>query len=472
MSRVITTRSLVVAALAVPASAHAQGDLHASYQAMSSFEIDQEVQLLNRELAQARGSRKVDTDEEIKARNARFRNLAVTTPSIDPGQGLTAAERAALVLNTTVDGAKAGLNLSPFALTRFQALRGISLTFAGLDDGVTRFGGGYVYEHRGDPTRHALGLHCPPDIDAVRSTMDSYEDAYTNACGAVAGVDVARACVGRSRSCADAVAAGRLACDLPVTDTQLSRPRTVTAAAASITAMFTLIRDDSLPANISPAQQQGLDRLARFQLPRPLDCLSPAQIEAAVTRWIWDQHTIKASLSGHVDLFPLVFGFNPEKFEHLETKAREARIDLLYSRRGLEAGLGVGWAGERDARGGKLAGTVRPSFRISKVVAALDGGGVEDADGALRLLDGGQLPPIVVAGVQGELAYAPEAVAGDPAKLRSLTITLHVDLRFNSALAFRIGIPLEMKRIASMTNPADVGSQWSIPAFATTVLTL
>jgi len=415
----------------------------------------------------------VKTAAAIERSNEQFRNYAVATPSVNPSNGLTAAERAAVVVNTSVAGATAGVNISPFALADLRALRGLSFTVAALSDTVTRMGAGYIYESRRDPRFEELGIACRIDFEQARKQLEQTEPAYFRACEAVAKVDEALACQNRGTSCATLVVAGRLACDLPVMSnpSNLVAPRTVTQAAASITGMFDAIVADAKP-KLTDREREAFATLASYRSPRPLDCATPENVANAVTRWVWDQHTLKASLTGHLDLFPLTLGFNPQHLADFEQKASELRIDGLYTRRGVEAGLGVGWAMERSDRGNPRVGLITPSLRISRTVGALDGKPLVDDTGRLRLLDDGTLPPIVVIGMEGSLEVATESVENDTSKLRALTITPHIDFRYNADLAFRLGVPIAMKRVKSLTDPTSVGSQWTIPVFVTTMLTL
>jgi hypothetical protein len=80
------------------------------------------------------------TGTQIRQSNLEFHNVAVETPAVNTSSGFTAAERAAAVVSTSVEGAKAGVNVSPFALARSEKLRGLSFTVAAFDEGVTRFG--------------------------------------------------------------------------------------------------------------------------------------------------------------------------------------------------------------------------------------------------------------------------------------------------------------------------------------------
>jgi hypothetical protein len=440
-------------------------------------------ELVRGELA-ALAALQADTDQHLEAgdaeadkvadlSNEQFRNYAVSTPSVDPSNGFTAAERAAVVVNTSVAGAAAGVNISPFALAGVRALRGLSFTVAALDDTVTRIGAGYVYEHRRDPRFDELGIACKIDLAQASKLLDDMESAYLRACEVVAKIDEIPACQGRSPSCATLVVAGRLACDLPVKNnpSKLVAPRTVTQAAASITGMLDAIDADAKP-ELTDRQREALAALAGFKSPRPLDCATPEDVANAVTRWVWDQQTIKVSLTGRLDLFPLTLGFNPEDLADFERKAGELRVDGLYSGRGLEVGFGVGWETERSDQGEPSVGRITPSFRISQVVGALDGQRLIDGAGKLRLLGDGTLPPIVVIGVEGTLEIATEAVENDSSKLRAMTITPHIDFRYNADLAFRLGVPIAMKRIASSMDPTSVGSQWTIPVFIATMLTL
>jgi hypothetical protein len=410
-----------------------------------------------------------ESTNNMRRSNERFRNYASSTPSVDPSQGLTAAERAAVTVNTSVEGASAGINVSPFALTSLRSLHGLTFTVAALEDSSTRLGLGYVLEHRKEPGFSALGLTCKVDLAKVTRTLEDTEPAYLRACEVIAAVDSERACLGAADPCKTLVNAGRRSCDLPGA---LDLPSTVTQAASSITAMWSTIAADAKP-ELTQRQLAAFAKLAEFSMPRPLDCADAEEIDKAVTRWVWKQWTGKVSLAGHIDTYPVTLGFNPENLRDFEQKGREIRLDVLLSRRGFEFGAGVGWGTERSDRGEDYVGAVSPSFRVSKVIGALDETELEHpATKELRLEDDGSLPPILVIGVQGEFSIATGDVENDSSKLRSMTITPHIDFRYSDDLAFRLGVPFAMKRIASSTDPTDVGSQWTIPVFVATVLTL
>lgn len=78
----------------------------------------------------------------------------------------------------------------------------------------------------------------------------------------------------------------------------------------------------------------------------------------------------------------------------------------------------------------------------------------------------------MIVGVSAELGLAIDPPADDAAALRDLTITPHIDLRYTENLAFRIGAPIEMKRVAAKADPTDVGQQWTVAALIATVLKL
>jgi hypothetical protein len=190
-----------------------------------------------------------------------------------------------------------------------------------------------------------------------------------------------------------------------------------------------------------------------------------------VTKWLWRQSFHKVAVSAFVDAFPLILGHNPEMLEDFEAKTKQARIDYVYTHRGLEIGGGFAASVEREARGKGKVGMVRPSFRISHVAGGLDDEPLE-TKGVLRTTSDGKMPAFVVVGIQGELGVATDPPDADDASLRDLTVTIHIDFRYSESLAFRLGVPIQMKRVAAMADETDVGRQWTLPVFVATMLKL
>lgn len=468
------TALLAVAVIAwgAPVAAQPTGDPGALFDKLAAAELDQLRQAPFEE-ARADGTAK----REIEHSDAKFRNIAVETPAVDPASGLTAAERAAAVVSTSVDGAEAGVIVAPLAFARRDALRGVTVTVAAFDGGVTRLGAGYVYELRGTPRFEDLKLRCPLDEGAVKRSLAATREAFVRTCSAVVAKIEAPALrcdagsdAGDKAACKVVADAGKAACgfDQPFAS-RLDPPTTVTAAKGSIQALLDRAQRATF---VVPLDERNAVRvLGEFQPPRPLDCATSNRFDAAVTRWVWKQPTHKFSVAGFVDLFPLTLGHNPDMLADVENKQREVRFDWVRAKRGLEIGAGIAWSTEREGRGTALVGSVRPSFRIAMVAGTLDGKPLEEG-GELRTTGDGALPPIVIVGVKGELGLATDPPDSDDTTLRDLKLTVHVDFRYTENLAFRIGVPIAMKRVAGMTDPTNIGNQWTLPVFVATVLKL
>lgn len=424
-----------------------------------------------------------DAKEKVERSHDRIHDVAVETPALDAASGFTAAERAAAMVSTSVEGAQAGVVLAPFALAGPRDLRGINVTIAALDDGVTRVGTGYVYQSRSAPSLEDLELTCKRDDAKAANVLKSVRPLFVKVCREVVNhIDPADLkcdalkTADEQQACRIEVNGGMAACGYappfkPPLAPLKAPPQTVTAAIASIEALTGYARAQNLPLVI--ANDAILTALTGFHLERPLDCLSADTIEDAVAKWAWTEPTYKISIAGFLDMFPLTLGHNPEMLKRFEAKSRELRLDFAFTKGGWEVGAGLGLASSREERGGALTSMVRPSFRISWAVGALDGERLRPrGDPSVRTNGKGKLPPMVILGVRGDLGVAPSPPDTDDAKLRDLTLTLHADFRYSADLAFRIGVPLQMKRVAAKADPTDIGAQWTLPVFVATVLSL
>lgn len=418
------------------------------------------------------------TASDIARSTPAFRNLAVETPGIDTTTGMTAAERAAAVVSTTVEGAEAGVILSPFALARSETLHGLSLTFAAFDDGVTRFGAGYVFETRKDPTIGDLQLACELDKDDLEEALRDTREAFVTTCSRiVAGLDPAALQCDQEKTpdkvlgCKKAMNAGFTACGLgqPFGDAPVTPMRALSGAKGAIKGLVGRATEHgfTIPIEMRDAYQVLRD----YKAPRPLDCIKDKAVDAAVTKWLWGQKTHKISVSAFLDMYQLVLGHNPEMLEDFEAKSKQARVDYVFTYRGLEIGGGFAADVSREGRGKGKVGTLRPAFRVSNVVGSFDDEPLEK-DGELRTTKDGKMPPIVIVGIEGEFGFATDPPDDDDASLRDLMVTVHLDFRYSETLAFRLGAPIQMKRVAAMNDATNIGRQWTLPILVATMIKL
>jgi hypothetical protein len=276
---------------------------------------------------------------EIEKSNAQFRNIAVETPAVDPASGFTAAERAAAVVSTSIEGAKAGVNIAPFALARPDLLRGLSFTVAAFDDGVTRFGAGYLYEYRPTPSFLDLGIACKIDDEATKLLLADTREGYVTTCTQIvpAITPAMVKCDSEEKpeevtKCQIRVNTGMAACGLPAVfpGAKGGPPLTVTAAKASLVGLVERARTKGTFAIPIPLRG-AYDVLKAYRLPRPLDCVTSKKIDIAVMQWAWAHPTHKVSGGGFVDMFSLTLGHNPEMLEDFETKGVR-RVSIMSTR--------------------------------------------------------------------------------------------------------------------------------------------
>lgn len=454
---------------------------------------DSTVETLKVEIAEIEAAARTATElAATRARRlARSSEVPVRAPSLATANAATAAELAQAAISTSVNGAEAGISVSPLALMGYPDSKvQVPLTLAALKDGITRLQVGLTVQLNDDPVVVVKG--CPVDENALRVSIEHERASYAQACQGVAALQPT-APLGTEQAAGERaiLAQMRRACglDLGPADTG-APPKKVSTGADWITDGVKNLRkiysglsrsDRTMPASLRVLERlfpHGVDELSAYKeiLPDECDNQSSQAISDAAVRAVWNTPRVRLGFSARSDRFQHQRGFNPDHSTPLEDGRRkdgELRIEASYTRRRFELVAGVGAGRSRLAFADARVGYFSPSLSIACTVASLSHDHLYK-DGELQLVDGA-LPPRLVLGIETQLQYAPSPPAIQVVKIQRVGVTAFADFRFTEKLAVRIGIPLAADLLARKNKDGmevKLDRQWSFPAFVATVLKL
>ena len=260
--------------------------------------------------------------------------------------------------------------------------------------------------------------------------------------------------------------------------------------AEAVTAVYKEWPTASSAVSWSPESAKKL----QWRAPDPYSETTEAAIVAEFQRHLWETPQLRFSVEGNFDFAPIRWGFAPTTAEdgmavqkplsrgELEASQIKGAVYIRYKR--VEGLLGFGGGRMLDLEM-KARTFLLPSAQFGVVVASLDPRiPLLDDKGRLRTTESGDLPPRLVLGVEGSLRPMLGASAADAetsvypqAHIEAVRLGLFADFRVQKNLSFRLGIPVEGKMVLQKKDDAtgigqDVGMQWSIPVFLTTIVAM
>jgi hypothetical protein len=411
----------------------------------------------------------------------RFRNVSIETPALPRTFRLNNIEKAAAVIDTSVDGVEAGVSLAPFALAGFDALglAGLTVTLASLEDDQTRAAVAYSWGTTpDDPTLEDLDLTC-----AKRSALEDFvsqlvdmEEAFPNVCSKfVPEVDESRLDEHGKRNLEQIA----LVCRIGTAEgTHINSLQTLSTALRIIERQEKSDSDVDVPYAITERYtrlKDELDPFLTYEMPTRFSCFksSDEKFATAVDEFRWKQQVFRFGTGAQADFFAFESGFRAEcegdappvscSRESVEFASVQPKVEAEWSSGSWSTDLGVGYIWERESIEEDLEGFFFPSFSYKQLVTTL---GSKEAweKGAARL----------VGGIIFETKLRVFA-SDDKELLQSFTGTAFVDVVLTNELGFRLGIPVEVER--EETTPEgdeapESGLNVTLPVFVTTVLTL
>lgn len=232
----------------------------------------------------------------------------------------------------------------------------------------------------------------------------------------------------------------------------------------------------------------------QWQPPDPYRDTTETAIVAEYQRHLWDTPQFRFSVEGNLDFAAIRWGFSPTTAEggmavqkslsrgELEASQVKGAVYLRYKR--VEGLLGFGGGRMIDLEM-KARTFLLLSAQLGVVVASLNPRTpLLDDNGRLRTTESGEMPPRLVLGVEGSLRPMLGASAADAetsvypqAHIEAVRLGIFADFRVQKNLSFRLGFPVEGKMVLQKKDDAtgidqDVGMQWSIPVFITTIVAM
>jgi hypothetical protein len=429
-------------------------------------------------------ARKVQQEKvEGAAKHLRAYEVSLHEPTLTTANATTASELAQAAISTSVDGADAGITVSPLALFGMQASAfQLSATLAALKGGTTRVVGAATYQmHK---QRVDIDDCKPVDESHLRVEALAIHDGYKQACDAITmlGTLPLLGDAENQRRGEHMIAAARYACGL-----EPSMPRTVSSGQTIL--LHAIDEITTMYAPLVAASQDALQaKLAALQTAKNAlgtkkagfaECHTADEIGNTAVRTAWKAHIVRIGVSIREDRAQRVFGFNPDPSKPLSDGRLldgEVRAELSYSHERIQVALGVGGGEGRIALTDPLLRYVSPAFSAAVIVGSLTSESLMDGN-HVRVVNGA-LPPRFVVGVDALLQYVPSP-PDTYEKLKKLAVTAYGDFRFTDKLAFRVGVPLTadlVTREADDTKMPPITAkhalQWTIPVFVATVIKL
>ncbi|WNG13257.1 hypothetical protein [Cystobacter fuscus] len=422
------------------------------------------------------------------------------TPRLFQAPSAVLVERAAAALNTSVEGAEAGIVVTPLSLFGVDTGPHVwTASVASLEGGRTRVTTGYVFQDSHRPGSYAaLGFQfqgCDFDQkkqDKLKKELATYEGYFREVCEVlVPALPEPAASTRGNISWHDA----RIACgheaEPSLPPGQIAKVYTLAFSATSISKALEHGRE-SLPSGDAArtelerrasAVSGQLERLEKFSPPSADDCIEDESLKAAIIRYSQKHGTTKFGVQLQYEAFPMRFGFNPDLAEGEETPEKElprgewAKIGMRadYETRlcGFSVQAGVGAERGRKELADDILWSLTPTASVSRVLTVVGDKGVGGK--SLLVKNDGTLQPHLVGGLLLTSNIALQKAEGQVSPLNDFQATLYVDFRFTENLQARLGVPLKgenVEREATDAAPVKRDVQWSVPVFVTTVLKL
>lgn len=422
----------------------------------------------------------------------RLTTVSVVTPALAQEAAVNSVERASAALKTSVDGAEAGISVAPLALLGLSDQpHQINVTLAALKEDKTRLGLAYSVEAPWSPESFDdLGLEaCKFDEDKAAQKIDELRVAYVQVCEGLVGPLLAAHPKLTSATFAEEACALSGAKYAPLADALRAIARIVKEGSTRLAEAEKTEGVKAASARFAfeekvLALKPALTTLDTYRPQKPDECHDADAIRDAARRVAATRRRHRFGVGGTVDLFPMVFGFQPGEDEDLprgDLSRMQARIEYqTLSAASSDLTLGVGLARSRDALADPLESYFTPSISFGVVLGSLTGAPLRQPQGELFLIDG-NLPPRLSAGVELTADISLDRPDTQPTTLHAFKSTFFLDFRFNKDLAFRLGVPVTATTVkrkaadATDTEPAVEAKrdlQWSVPIALTTVLKL
>ncbi len=426
-------------------------------------------------------------EPSAKDEAARGTSVSAAADAVDPSVGNAAAtvQRLAGAIKTGPVGTEAGLVIAPFVLADMSWGRGLELTFAALKADVTRLGGSYTFVR---PESDADLWQAPPACDVDTAPLDEPREYFLTAC-----TEVVPLLDPSNRE----VQAARISCGLDVPRPDQPAVASMVEALANIRAVVrwaarqsvtdpAVVRFDTR-AHVAAAGIQVLsDEIESWTQPTRTSCYADSDVKGYFQQLYWDRGTRRLAVGAQWDLFPRKSGFSPDGSDlpRGETQAWQARVDLAYSKRGLELVAGMGIGESRAKLTDPLTKAVTVSGSVARAFTLLRSAPLRDDKGRLKSR-GGELPPRLVIGLAASAEFAPDRPDSQETAVNKALVQPYLDFIVSNTLSFRLGIPvraetavLDAKAAVAPTatspgSPAVLEKralQWTVPVAIVAVL--
>jgi hypothetical protein len=429
---------------------------------------------------------KKDERAETQTRELGYQRVSALDPTAS-----SAVDRVTLGLGTSVEGAEAGLAVSPAALVGSTNLKAIAFNvFVGaLKSDETRVGMRYTLERSGRLEPSMVPSECPFVESQARAWLDPIGNEYRDVCRVVAQVTSPPPAVP-----AATWAIAQAACGVPGAAYPKAGDRNLRVALVVLADVAKALRSSASDeiAREARAVATAADELEKFDPTRFLDCFGSEKALAERFRIEqWRQGTTKLGLSTHVDFFARRFGFSPDGKELPggQVKAWQSRFDLSRQRGRGQWTLGMGAGVARQDFKGDYTLTLTPAVSASYIAFSLTGrsllesqtfeeNGADVTVDVIRLEDG-KIAPHAVIGFLAKAEIAPSPPDTQTTHFNAFEAQAFMDFKIRENLSFRLGIPV---RAELKTRPPDAKAsppvlkqsslQWSVPVAIVTVIKL
>ncbi len=404
----------------------------------------------------------------------------VDAAGIGGANTLTAIDLAKASVSGSVEGVEAGASITPFPLLGWDTgAHQAKVTLAALKDGVTRLALGYANQPVWMPGSYAdIGLEpCPFDAKEEKKLRDQLEErraAFRDVCEIlVASIPAPppTADVHDQVGWQDA----RHACGLPgperPDDTLGNAAANFVQAVKSADQRLDPAARAALDARAEAVRPQ-LDLLRSFQLKHLWECRKD-EIADAYARTDFHRSKLRWGIGGQLDLFPIVWGFNPDPtvpLTHGEPKQWLARAELSYQRGPGQVVVALGTGESRASPSETFHLVLSPSLSFAWVLGAIGREPLYQG-GRVRVQDGAIVPHVNV-GLLASVDWAPKPPSTQKSQCEAVNATAFLDFVFANDLAVRLGVPLTAKLVSTKEGvvPKTTDLQWSLPAYVAMIL--
>jgi hypothetical protein len=413
-----------------------------------------------------------------KARGRTRRSYRI--PGLLAANAVNAVDIASAAIETTVQGADAGVTIAPLLLAGIASPGQVKLAVASLKEGKTRLGFAFSYEQSRDLETYAdLGLEpCPRRPAEFEKALAERQCAFERVCASV----IAR--LPAPSNAQSGLAGARALCGLGPDSAPAVR---VDVAGAELVKAKDDLRD--FYRSREPAKADLIDALAAREkddlaavsafLPDDLDaCHLPTLGDVYLAR-VWEEAKTSVGIQYAVDAFALTFGSSDPAATRGQPSRHDLRAEVDYSKGPLSFTVGLGYGSERTSVGRPFRLLLRPSAEVSLVVGAIGGETLRARGGHVNVVDGSIVPHFTVG------LSITEENKGDFSETTSASITPYLAFTFSEKIVVRAGIPVTATRACRkaaldldpscdpLQAPAGATElQWTVPASIVTILKL